>query len=144
MPHPVPNTKTALKALLALRPAWATVSIRDEQPTEIEDVTRDMFWFNPTEIPEDGWTWLGAQRRRVNFQLAFTVAIIRDGDNPRTTEDAAWTLLDDMLAGIKADYSLGGTIQQIGSMSGQMATEPFDRMWRAVFTGRIDCQSKNY
>ena len=122
--HPVPAAKTALKAILAGLPAWAEVDIRDGQPTEKEDVTRDAFWFEPTELPEDGWSWLGAQRRRLTFRLAFTIAVLREGDDERATEDVVWAYFEDLMSAVKADYSLGGTIQQVGDVSGREANEP--------------------
>jgi hypothetical protein len=68
--HPVPASKTALKAILAARGAWTSVDIRDGQPTEQEDVTRDAFWFEATEVPEDAWT-AGGLTRGLTFRLGF-------------------------------------------------------------------------
>src|SRR4051812_48774219 len=111
--HPVPSSKTALKAILAARGAWAAVDIRDSQPTEREDVKRDAFWFDPTEIPEDAWS-AGAKTRQVTFRLGFTIAVIREGDNERTTEDLVWTLVEDLLSAVKADPTLTGTVMTVG------------------------------
>jgi hypothetical protein len=142
--HPVPAAKTALKAILSARPAYASVDVLDGQPTEIGDVTRDQFWFEPTEIPSDGWASLGHLRRRITFRLGFTLAIIREGDDERSTEDLLWTLLEDLMAAIKADPSLTNTVQQVEDVTGRQVNEPLDRMWRAMFVGSITCVSRAY
>lgn len=143
--HPIPAAKTALQDLLGGRPAWDGVDIRDGQPTEREDVRRDAFWFEPTEIPEDAWDQLGAQKRRVTFLLGFTIAVLRDGDQERATEDVVWTYLEDLMLAIKSDYSLGGAVQQVMDVTGRQvngAASP--RQWASAFTGQITCQSKAY
>jgi hypothetical protein len=145
MAHPIPQAKTALKAILTARSAWAAVDIRDGQWTESEDVTRDAFWFDATEIPRDGWASLGAQRRRVEFRLAFTIALLREGDDERVIEDAVWTLVEDLMAALKADYSLGATIQQAGDVSGSQRNTPYSPgVWQSTFTGSIACTSRAY
>lgn len=145
MAHPIPQAKTALKAILAARPAWAAVDIRDGQWTESEDITRDTFWFDQTEIPRDGWASLGAQRRRVEFRLGFTIAVLREGDDERTTEDAIWVLVEDLMAAIKADYSLSATIQQANDVAGTQRNAPYaPGLWQSTFTGSIACTSKAY
>ena len=142
--HAVPAAKTALKAILDARGAWANVDIRDGQPSEIEDVTRDMFWFNDTEVPEDGWASLGAQTRRITFRLGFTIATIRAGDSERDTEDTVWTLYEDLMAAIKANPTLTQTVQQVEDIAGRQANDPMPAMWRAQFIGSIGCLSKAY
>jgi hypothetical protein len=142
--HPIPAAKTALKTMLAGRPAWANVDVHDSQPTEFEDFSRDAFWFEPTDLSADSWAWIGGQRRRVSFQLGFTIAVIREGDDDRATEDVVWSYLDDMMVAIKANPSLSGAVQQIDDLSGQQQNEPYDRMWRALFTGQLACVSKPY
>jgi hypothetical protein len=144
MAHPIPTAKTALKALLDARPAWDAVDIRDGQPTELEDVTRDMFWFEPTEIPRDAWASLGAHRRRIEFRLGFTIAVLRDGDDERATEDVVWALFEDLMLALKGDPGLGGTVQKIDDVTGRQVNEPVPQHWQARFTGFIACQSKAY
>lgn len=145
MAHPVPAAKSALKAILAARTAWAAVDIRDGQWTEAEDVTRDAFWFDRAEIPRDGWNQLGAQSRRVEFQLWFTVAILREGDDERATEDDVWELVEDLMAAVKANYNLTQTIQQVQDVSGRQENAPYSPgLWQGTFRGYIACQSKTY
>jgi hypothetical protein len=145
MAHPVPTAKSALKTILAARPAWAAVDIRDGQPTEQEDVTQDAFWFESTPVDIDQWASIGAQRRRITFHLSFTIAVIRQGtDDERSVEDVMWTLLDDLMAAVKANYTLGGVVQQVEDLTGTQSNIPIPGMWRAVFTGSIGCISKAY
>jgi hypothetical protein len=141
--HPVPQAKTALKAILAARGAWAAVDIRDGQPTEGEDVTRDAFWFEPTEIPQDAWI-AGGLTRAVTFRLGFTIALIRDSDDERATEDLAWTLFEDLMTALKTDASIGGTVLTVDDVTGRQINQPMPNQWRAVFTGAITCRSKFY
>lgn len=141
--HPVPSAKAALKAILAARDAWAGVDIRDGQPTEPDDVARSAFWFEPTEIDADSWASLGAQRRRITFRLGFTIALI-DNASESGAEDAMWVLYEDLLAAIKASPGLGDTIQSTSDVAGKQMNEPISTMWRAVFTGTIECLSKAY
>jgi hypothetical protein len=141
--HPIPTAKLALKTILAARPAWTDVDIRDGQPTEPDDVKRSAFWFEPTEIDADSWASLGAQRRRITFRLGFTLAVI-DNDSESGAEDAMWTLYEDLLAAIKASPGLSDTIQATSDVAGKQANEPISTMWRAVFTGTIECLSKAY
>jgi hypothetical protein len=140
--HPVPASKSALKAILAARGAWSAVDIRDGQPTELEDVTRDAFWFEPTEIPEDAWA-AGAMRG-LTFRLGFTIAVIREGDDERTTEDLVWTLFEDLMAALKANSTLTGTIRNVGTVTGRQMNDALPNQWRAVFNGSIECQSNFY
>lgn len=141
--HAVPAAKTALKAILAARPAWTDVDIRDGHPSELADFTRDAFWFDPTEIPEDAWS-AGAKARQVTFRLGFTIAVIREGDNERSTEDLVWTLLDDLVAAVKVDPTLTGTVMSVGNVTGRQVNDPLPNKWLAAFTGFIECQSNFY
>src|SRR5690242_8371231 len=141
--HPVPSAKTALKAILDARAAWDSVDLRDGQPTEVEDVTRDMFWFEPTEIPEDAWA-AGGRTRQVSFRLGFTVAVLRDGDDERATEDSVWLLVEDLVAALKNDPTLGGAVMSVGTVTGRQFNEPVPQHWQARFTGSVECQSNFY
>lgn len=142
--HPVPASKSALKAILEARGAWANVDIRDGQPTEKEDVTRDMFWFNDTEVPEDDWSSIGGAGRRITFRLGFSIAVIRNGDDERTTEDVMWTLYEDLMAALKANSTLTGTVQMVQEINGRQSNDPMPKAWSAVFVGSIGCFSKAY
>ena len=145
MAHPVPQAKTALKALIDARPAWDTVDIRDGQWTEQEDITRDVFWFEATEIPEDTWNALGGQQRIIEFRLAFTIVILREGDDERACEDAMWTLLEDLMAAVRGDYRLGGAISQVGDLRGRQENAPYSPgIWQAAFRGSLGCTSNPY
>lgn len=144
MAHPIPTAKTAIKAALAARPAWSGVDIRDGQPTETEDVERSAFWFEPTETALDNWAWIGGLRRRVEFRLGFTIAVIREGDDERSTEDAMWTLFEDFLAAVKASPTFGDVVQQVEDVAGVQANVPMPDAWRATFTGSIAITSKPY
>jgi hypothetical protein len=144
MPHPIPSAKTALKGILTARPAWAAVDIRDGQPTELEDISRDMFWFEPTEVPRDGWQWIGGNGRKIEFNLGFTIAILREGDDERDTEDLVWDLFDDLMQALKENPTLSDTVRQVEDVTGRQFNEPVPQHWQARFTGRINCQSRTY
>lgn len=148
MAHPVPTAKTALKTTLAARAAWAAVDLRDGGPTEAEDVTADAFWFEPTEFT-DSWASLGnptgGNRRRIIFRLGFVIAILRYGDDERTTEDSAWALYDDLKDAIRANPSLGGVVQKIDDITGRQLNAPAAPLqWQSAVVGSISCTSKHY
>jgi hypothetical protein len=121
--HAVPASKTALKAILAARGAWAAVDVRDDPPTEGEDITRAMFWFEPTEIPEDAWM-AGGSMRGLRFLLGFSVEILREGDDGRTTEDSLWTLVEDLVTALKSNPTLSGAIRNVGNVTGRQVNDP--------------------
>jgi hypothetical protein len=141
--HAVPASKTALKAILAARGAWTGVDIRDDPPTEGEDITRAMFWFEPTEIPEDAWM-AGGSMRGLRFLLGFSVEILREGDDGRPTEDSLWTLVEDLVTALKSNPTLGGVIRNVGTVTGRQANGLAPNLWQARFTGSIECQSNFY
>lgn len=151
MAHPIPQAKTALKAILEARPAWAAVDVRDDPPTEKEDILSqvatpgrwDMFWFEPTELAEDAWA-AGARMRQVTFRLGFSVETLLSGDDGRAAEDSAWVLIEDLMSALKADPSLTGTVQSVGTVTGRMANGASLSLWQARFTGSIECQSNFY
>jgi hypothetical protein len=141
--HAVPASKTALKAILVARGAWAAVDIRDDPPTEGEDVTRAMFWFEPTEIPEDAWM-AGGSMRGLRFLLGFSIEILREGDDGRTAEDAMWSLIEDLVNALKADATLGGAIRNVGVVTGRQTNGLAPNLRQARFTGSIECTSNFY
>lgn len=141
--HAVPASKTALKAILVARGAWASVDVRDDPPTENEDVTSSMFWFEPTEIPEDAWS-AGGKMRQVTFRLGFSVEALLSGDDGRTAEDSVWTLVEDLMSALKVDPTLTGTVQTVGTVTGRMANGAGPGLWQARFTGSVECRSNFY
>jgi hypothetical protein len=149
--HPVPASKTALKAILAARGAWAAVDIRDDPPSEKEDVMSraatpgrwDGFWFEPTEIPEDAWS-AGGKMRQVTFRLGFGVEELLQGDDGRTAEDYVWTLIEDLMSALKTDPTITGTVMSVGTVTGRMANGSAPGLWQARFTGSVECRSNFY
>lgn len=143
--HPVPAAKDALKDILNARPAWATVEVQDGGPTEGEDYAYDAFWFEPTEIPADAWGSLGAQRRRIEFRIGFVISVLREGDDERDTESDMWVLYEDLLAAIKANPDLTGTVQMVGDVQGRQVNQPLNTTtWQSAFVGSVGCTSKQY
>jgi hypothetical protein len=141
--HPVPAAKTALKAILTARLAWAAVDIRDDPPTENSDVSVYMFWFEPTKIPRDAWV-AGGGSRQITFQLGFSIENLLKGDDGRTAEDSVWVLLDDLMTALKASPGLSGSVMSVGDVTGEMANGAAPGLWQARFTGSIECQSNFY
>jgi hypothetical protein len=145
MAHPIIASQDALKAILTARGAWADVIIADGGPTEGEDVRFDMFWFNDTQIPEDGWAFIGGQQRRITFLLGFTIAVRKYGDDERGTRSRALDLFEDFMSAIKANPTLSSTVQQTGDVTGTFASMPIGPAeWGALFTGSLFCQSNFY
>jgi hypothetical protein len=141
--HAVVASKAALTAILTARGAWAAVDIRPGQPSKREDITRDIFWYEPTEIPEDAWA-AGGLTRGLTFLLGFSITVIRDGDSELTTENACWALVEDLMAALKANPTLSGTIMKAGTVTGKQGNDPMPNQCWSVFTGSIECQSNFY
>jgi hypothetical protein len=86
----------------------------------------------------------GGLTRGLTFRLGFTIAVLRDADAERSTEDVVWTLFEDLMSAIKTDPTLTGTIMAAGMVTGRQLNDPMPNMWRSLFTGSIECQSKFY
>lgn len=143
MPHPAIAAKTAIAALIAPRPAWAGVDVRQDPPTEKEDVSRDMFWFEDVEL-EDAWSMLGGQGRRASFRLSFVIDAIREGDDGVTPEGVVWDRFDDLVEALRSDYTLGGAVRQIEDVTGSLSKGADPNMWQVTFRGQILCHSATY
>jgi hypothetical protein len=102
-----------------------------------------MFWFEPTEIPEDAWM-AGGSMRGLRFLLGFSVEILREGDDGR----------DD--GGLPVDARRGPRDRaeeqpdprrsdpQRRHSHGPAGERPAPNLWQARFTGSIECQSNFY
>jgi hypothetical protein len=143
--HPIIASQDALKAILVARGAWADVIIADGGPTEGEDVRFDMFWFNDVQVPQDGWSSIGGQSRRISFLLGFTIAVRKYGDDEHATRSRALDLFEDFMAAVKANPTLTSTVQQTEDVTGTFASMPIGPAeWGAIFTGSLACQSLRY
>src|SRR3954464_12270633 len=109
MAHPIISSQDALKAILTARGAWADVIVTDGGPTEGEDIRFDMFWFNDVQIPHDGWAFVGGQTRQISFNLGFTIAVRKYGDDEHATRQRGLDLFDDFMSAIKANPTLTST-----------------------------------
>jgi hypothetical protein len=151
MSHVILVAQDALKAILDARAAWDNVDIRDGGPTEHEDISGDMFWFNDVAIPEDNWASLGApsggNRRRLTFNLGFTIMVRTYGDEERVTRAQALALYEDFQAAVKANPALGvpASVQTLGATTGTLSSAPVDpQTWGAWFTGTLAVTSRAY
>lgn len=144
MAFPAPATKAAILSALQARPALANVQKRYSPPTEEEAVTWAMVWLGDTTIPDDNWSQLGAQRRRATFHVEFTVAAIEAGDNAQSAEATAWAIYDEVIAALRADPTLGGTVQQFDAVPAKCETGVSGQQWTALVTGRVVCTSRAY
>lgn len=144
--HPVPAAKTAIKALIDARSAWATCDVRDDPPTEGEDLNKDdtgRFWFDATEVPEDAWS-AGGRMRQITFRVGFSIDVLLSGDDGRAAEDVMWGLLEDFMSALKGDPTLGGAIQTVGDVTGRQSNGAAPGIWQARFTGAVECLSNFY
>lgn len=145
MAHPAPLAKAAILMLLAARPTLTTVDRRWFAPTEEEDISDNMIWLGDTNIPSDDWSELGAQRRRMTFQIEMTAAVRRYGDDPQETEQAVWALFDEIVAAIRTDPTLGGAVQQFNAVPGkQQLFAAGPQQWEAMITAQVVCVSRAY
>jgi hypothetical protein len=145
MAHPIIASQDALKAILTARGAWADVVVADGMPTEDDDVRWDLFWFNDTQIPRDGWAFIGGAMRQISFNLGFTIAVYKSGDDEHAARLRALNLFDDFMAAIKANPTLTSTVQQTFDVTGTFASSPISpAIWGGMFTGTLACTSNFY
>jgi hypothetical protein len=145
MAHPILQAQDALKAIVATRPAYASVDVRDGGPTETEDITSDAFWFNDV-IVNDNWSTIGTSNpRRVEFQLGFTIAVLRYGDDEREARAQALAYFEDLLTALKLSPNLTNTVQKVDGVTGTVGSAPVNpSVWGAWFTGTLSVLSKSY
>lgn len=145
MAHPAPLAKAAILNLLTTRPALANVQKRYSPPTEEEDISWSMFWLGDTNVPSDNWSELGARRRRTTFNISFTIAVREAGDDAQSAEAAAWEILDETIAALRSDPTLGGTVQQFDAVPSKCETGVSGvQQWTALITGQVVCTSRAY
>ena len=145
MAHPAPRAKAAILTQLQARPSLSAVRISWGGPTEEEDITEDMIWLGDIEIPEDDWSELGAQRRRMTFNVGFSIAVRRYGDDEQTTEQQAWDYYDEFVAALRTDYTLGGTVQQFAAVPARQINQPAGpQQWGSLISGQVVCTSRAY
>jgi hypothetical protein len=143
--HPIQAAQDALTTLIAARPAFADVVVTAGGPTEDDDVRWDMFWFNDVQIPKDGWAFVGGATRQVSFNLGFTIAVYKAGDDEHATRVRALNLFEDFMAAVKANPTLSSSVQQTGDVTGTFASIPIAQaIWGGMFTGTLACQSNFY
>lgn len=143
--HVIPATKDAIIAALGTRPALAQLPKLYAIPTEQGDVQWGGFWFEE-EVPGDSnWAQLGAQRRRIEFRLPFVVMAATEGDDPRSTDLAAWTYFEEIEAALRADPDFNGLIQQFDLVATKNRVVPTGpKTWEASITGQVVCTSRSY
>jgi hypothetical protein len=147
MAHPILEAQAGLKELLQADPAFASVEVQDGGPTEGEDIAPAAFWFERVDIPLDGWASIGAQRRRITFNLGFTVAVRTYGDDEQSTRQAALDLFEALMVLIKANPTLNrpAAIRQVDDFSGAFNSLPVSpQEWGAFVTGSLVVTSRDY
>lgn len=124
--------KVALKALLEAH-TWTggTPSIAWGSPTENEDVTLESIYFGGTEITDEFRT-LGMTRTDENYSLLVVIDVRQYGDDEQATEARAWSLHDQLLTLLRANNTLGGTVNRItGYRVRQGNPVPSPSQWRS-------------
>jgi hypothetical protein len=144
--HPILAAQAGLKALLEADSAFDTVQVQDGGPTESEDIAPAAFWFERVDIPNDGWSRLGAQSRRITFNLGFTIAVRTYGDDEQSTRQGALDLFEAFMALVKANPNLGrDEIRQVDDFSGAFNSLPVSpQEWGAFVTGSLVVTSRDY
>lgn len=125
--------KVALKGLLEAHTFPDTApTISWGQPTEPEDITYDMIYLGPTEVPENQYVTLGGARTDETYSIHVLVDVYRYGDDEQATEARAWELLNGVISVIATEKTLGGTVNRVtGFRFRQVNPVPSAQNWRS-------------
>jgi hypothetical protein len=102
MPSAIPAAKAAILTILEARPAMAGVTLAWAAPTKDEDYTETMVFLGDVERASD-WAELGTGRRKEDFSVGLTVFVEMWGDDPQSTEERAYELLDEVEDALRDD-----------------------------------------
>jgi hypothetical protein len=97
-------------------------------------------------IVNDNWSTIGTSNpRRVEFQLGFTIAVLRYGDDEREARAQALAYFEDLLTALKLSPNLTNTVQKVDGVTGTVGSAPVNpSVWGAWFTGTLSVLSKSY
>lgn len=139
-----PAAKAAILALLAARPALASVDRRWGGPTEEEDVSEEMIWLGDV-VQEGFWRVLGGGYRHERYTIGLAVAVRKYGDDEQATELRAWVLLDEVAAALNTDPWLGGLLEREPvaiESARQQNMLAGTQQWGALIVGQIRCEAR--
>ncbi len=125
--------KSALKTLIEAHTFPDTApTISWGGPTESEDITFDMIYLGPTEVPQNEYVTLGAGRTDESYRISVLVDVYRYGDDEQATEQRAWQLLDGVMTVLAADKTISGTVNRTtGFRFRQVNPVPTPQHWRS-------------
>lgn len=135
----VPAVKSALVALFTA--ALPTVTVTWAAPQNEEDYVNEMVWLGDTRQEEE-FRILGAQKIDEQYVIEVHVQALKEGDDPKATEERAWVMREACVAAVRADLDVSNTLNQwAGPFPTRMEVRPAGpKQWlaRAVveITGR--------
>jgi hypothetical protein len=109
----VPATKAKLvqlfQASASLGGATPHVRVTWAAPTRDEEYQNDHVWLGRTRQVEEFRT-LGAQRIDEEYTIDIVIQAYRSGNDEQAVETRWWVMREAVVAALRADLSLGGTV----------------------------------
>ena len=137
-----PAVKQKILDLLAANTDLNGVTVTWSAPTNDSDYQADNIWLGDVEQEED-FRILGAQRIDETYTIEIFVQAVALGDVEKTAEDRAWVLRDEVVQSLRADLTLGGTVNQwVGPFPTRMETRPLPNGWLSKGRLLLTCRAR--
>lgn len=137
-----PAAKQAILTLLAARGALASVTRTWGGPTETDDMTAEMIFLGDVELTGE-FRALGGQRRDEDYTITLHIVVQQYGDNEQSTEERAWTLLNEVSSALVSDRYLGGLLYEAAAITeARQSNTPAPNQWGAHITAQIGCSAR--
>lgn len=138
-----PAVKAYLLSLFRQQAALTGVNVEWAAPIKDEDYTSDIIWLGDVDPYSQEFLNLGAGRVEEEYDIEITAQAYVAGNDPQFTEERAWTLRASIVTALRADKTLGGTVNKwTGPYPGAMSTRPASpNGWLALTTVRLTCRA---
>lgn len=141
--HVIPATKDAILSALNTRAALSQIPKLYAIPTEQGDVQWGGIWIEEETPGDSNWAQLGQQRRRITFRVPFVVMAVTEGDDPRVTDQTAWSYFEEFETALRTSASFGGLIQQFDMIVAKNRVVPTGpKTWEASISFQVECTSR--
>ena len=118
------------------------VTITWAAPTNDSDYQADNIWLGDVE-QEENFKVLGRQSIDELYTVEIFFQAVALGDVEKTAEDRAWALRAAGISAIRADLTLGQTVNQwVGPSTTRMETRPLPNGWLAKARLVLTCRAR--
>lgn len=139
----VPAVKAALVSAFSTALTGQGVTVTWAAPSDEEDYVNEMVWLGDTEHDED-FKLLGAQRIDESYTVEVFVQVMKEGDDPQTTEERWWAIRALCVNALRNDLTLGNVVNQwIGPFPTRVETRPAGpKQWLTRGTVSLACRAR--